>query len=402
MKKWYANAYVIVVVTISLMGIAVSSLLFLLIPQSGEVLLLMQRRMVAAKTYYVETDVRWRGEHEAVDGTAKESVAFSSAGWRDMTDPAAVRSQETFSLAIGAEQPVSFKGEHVGLDDTHFLRFSALPDRIGTLHFSDYRDRWLRLDTGTLLKETALPLVGGATPPLSVEARVELTEQFRRTPFLSVAERLKSETISGAQTHHYKVVPEILFFKDHYMAAERARLGRDLTGKERLAADAFFADLSPEDGEIWIGKRDYYLYRIRLRFRYDDGKRDGTFDLTIDFSRFNQPPMIAGPTEGVTDVTPLLASLLQGLQSHLPLAKDGTVPRGTAESGSLGLPVDYAQPGQEDPDQDGLVDSLEGFYGTDRNNPDTDADGMNDGDEVKEGRNPSGTGLLFDFTGGKF
>jgi len=47
-----------------------------------------------------------------------------------------------------------------------------------------------------------------------------------------------------------------------------------------------------------------------------------------------------------------------------------------------------------DSDQDGLSDEEEIFYGTDKNNPDSDGDGYLDGDEVKKSYNPLGEGKL--------
>lgn len=41
-----------------------------------------------------------------------------------------------------------------------------------------------------------------------------------------------------------------------------------------------------------------------------------------------------------------------------------------------------------DQDTDGLADWLEEFYGSNLNNPDTDGDGTNDGDEISQKRNP--------------
>jgi len=49
-----------------------------------------------------------------------------------------------------------------------------------------------------------------------------------------------------------------------------------------------------------------------------------------------------------------------------------------------------------DSDLDGLTDEQERILGTDPNNPDTDGDGVSDGDEVKAGRNPLGSGTLKD------
>lgn len=47
---------------------------------------------------------------------------------------------------------------------------------------------------------------------------------------------------------------------------------------------------------------------------------------------------------------------------------------------------------KKDSDNDGLKDWEEGLWGTDPNNPDTDGDGTNDGDEVSAGRNSSVAG----------
>ena len=54
----------------------------------------------------------------------------------------------------------------------------------------------------------------------------------------------------------------------------------------------------------------------------------------------------------------------------------------------------YDMVGVGDRDHDGLDASLEKFYGTDDNNPDTDGDGFEDGAEVRGGYNPNGKGTL--------
>lgn len=51
-------------------------------------------------------------------------------------------------------------------------------------------------------------------------------------------------------------------------------------------------------------------------------------------------------------------------------------------------PLVADNPGNDDPDQDGLSNDEEATYGTDPYNPDTDNDGVNDGDEVEAGTDP--------------
>jgi hypothetical protein len=226
--------------------------------------------------------------------------------------------------------------------------------------------------------------------------RQALLDELRRTPFFRFDRRLKNDTLGGVPVYHYQVMPQILFFKDYFIRLETARLGRELTNKERLELDAFFAEVSPEEGEIWIGRRDYYLYRMRLRFRYDNGERNGTLSLTLNFGRFNQPSGVAAPESAPEDITPIVVSLLPGIASHLPLADEGVVKRGATAKEEEGLAASY-EVEDEDTDKDGLGAGLEHFYGTDPNDADTDDDGTNDGAEVEAGSNPKGPGGLFDF-----
>jgi hypothetical protein len=381
-------------------------LLFLLIPPPAEVMLSMQRHLAAAETFRADVDVRYVGTRGEGRPLTNERWSYKASGWHDRRDPAMRRSQEDFAVTAGdpAAGGLTFAGAHVALGDAHFLNFSELPARVGPLHLEGRSAKWLRADALPLYNLTALPLAGGngtaAPPRLAPESRAALAAQFARTPFLTVTEALKAEVVDGRDAHHYRVRPEPLFLKDAYVSAETARLGRPLSDKETADADAFFAALAPETGEIWIGKRDGLPKRLRLAFAYDDGKRSGRLEASVAFSRFGEEPVIAGP-EQAEDVTPLLASLLVGLREHLPMAKSGQAQRGAADARS-GLPVQAFSPGSEDVDSDGLSALLEYFYGTDPNVADTDGDGMSDGDEVSSGRNPAGPGPLFDFTGGHF
>jgi len=405
-KKWYANVYILLTILISVIALSMAALMLLLLPQSSEIIRLMQWRMVNAKSYIVDASVTWQGESKTKNEVGNvqrhdEYVTFDTSGWVDREDPELPRTQQKFDLEAGKKDPLPFAGDYVRIGDANYFNLRKLPSRLGTLHFDEFRDRWLRVDVKRLLSLVTLPLVGGEHPELSEEDKAFLIDEFRQTPFIQVEEKLQSENIGGVRTYHYKVRPEKLFFKDFYVLAESKRLGRELTNKERLAAESFFANVTEDSGEMWIGAGDYYLYRVRLRFKYDNGERSGYLSLTASFSQFGQTPVIQAPTSEVEDVTQVLASLLPGFKEHLPLAKEGQVPWGTADE-KTGLPIKVADEGQDDPDKDGLPNSLERFYGSDPNNPDTDGDGKKDGDEVNAGDNPTGAGKLFDFFGGRF
>ncbi|MEY4744513.1 MAG: hypothetical protein RL272_458 [Candidatus Parcubacteria bacterium] len=260
-KKWYTNIGILLTIVISLVAVSMAALMLLLLPQSSEIIRFMQWRMVNAKSFYVESDIAYQGGLARKDAggairRSDEAVTLGAEGWFDRRDPALPKSRQKFDLEVGKADPLPFVGEHAHAGDADYFNFSQLPSRMGTLHFEAFRNRWLRIDVKRLLSLIDLPVVGGEHPDLKDEDKAYLLEQFRQTPFVGVEEKLKTEVLGGVPTYHYKVLPEILFFKDYYVLAESKRLGRELTSKERLAADAFFANVTAENGEMWIGTRD--------------------------------------------------------------------------------------------------------------------------------------------------
>lgn len=149
--------------------------------------------------------------------------------------------------------------------------------------------------------------------------------------------------------------------------------------------------------EVWIGKNDRFMYKVKVDGKFDkkflemieeeivakeefmnpemlkDGGPSKSIDETIigffNMSDFNKPVSIEEPKEA--------ESLLKVLEE--------------ISRGSLSPYRDTIVPGS-DFDNDGLTDDMEKFYGTDKNNPDTDGDGHKDGDEVNRGYDPKAAG----------
>lgn len=402
-KKWYANVYFLLMIIISGAAMCMAALTLLLLPQSGEVIRIMQWRTVRARSFDIDLTARYEGWQESrndngVVKKVREAVEFESNGPVDVADPLAERLRQDFRLTVGADDPkLGFEGEYRRLGQADFAYLRELPEMLGAIKLSPYRDKWLTFDVERLRRSIDSPFFGAPGRALDEFDRQYLVEQFRITPFLKFVAKLKAETIGGVSTHHYQVKPEILFIKDYVIQSEGLRLGRELTKKERDFLDTFFANITAEDGEVWVGKKDYYLYRMRLRFRYDDGVRSGVLSLTVNLSGFNAKQELEDAPPGVENVDDILRSLLPSAMAHLPLAGQATIRPTDEPTATKGLPILLPAMGQDDQDKDGLSAALESFYGTDPTNPDTDGDGVKDGAEVDQGLNPNGPGRLFDF-----
>ncbi len=402
-KKWYTNVYVLLMFIVSGAAIATASLLFLLIPQSGEVIRIMQWRMVNARSFRAEVAIRYNGsvENKTTGDKTAESFSLDSLGPIDRSDQEKDNMAQKFDLSVGSVGSANEAAGELRVVGSHdFINFSELPERLGIVDLTPFKDKWLTFNVDNIRRNLALPIVGGEGKPMSDEDRLYLIDQIRVTPFLRFEGRLKSETIGGVKTNHYKVVPEKLFLKDYIIQSETRRLGvPELSSAQRNFLDTFFANVTPDEGELWIGKGDYYLYRMRLRFIFSDEStgRHGTFDLTAGFSEFNKPVKVEAPTGDVQNIDLIVQSLLPSIAEHLPLAKEGKANVVGLEQPEGGLPVTLQTTATEDSDNDGLPDTLEHFYGSDPMNPDTDGDGYQDGYEVNNGLNPTGPGKLFDF-----
>jgi hypothetical protein len=372
----------------------------LLLPQVSEILDIMKWRMATARTVRVDTDIEWRGWKTVTDSKGKatrepESVRVTTSGLVDRSDRKETKQTHLFRTAIGSPDPAYlFEGEFRRLGKDNHLRLDKVPEDIGTFRLDRFSERWLQLELADVLEAVDLPLIGGGRP-LSDESRAYLADQFRMTPFISVVNRLQNDMLGDKTLLHYEVRPEVLFFKDFYMTEEKLRRDRELTEDERYAIDRFFANIQPEIGEMWIG-RDYYLYRLRLRFRYDDGLREGVLSMQFDFSHFNEPVLVGPPEGEVEDVKEIIDSLLPNIVNKLPMAAMGGQRIVSEDGWRGGLGAEGVEQ-DPDPDGDGLSNTLEFFYGSDPENPDTDGDGVSDGEEVEKGMNPNGPGGLFDF-----
>lgn len=88
------------------------------------------------------------------------------------------------------------------------------------------------------------------------------------------------------------------------------------------------------------------------------------FEMSLNLSGFNQPTKITRP-ENAENLVKTMEEMFGGFMGEMVPSSD------------------------LDSDNDGLSNNMEEIYGTDKNNPDTDGDGHKDGEEVKNGYDPT-------------
>ncbi|MCK4799597.1 hypothetical protein KAS31_01325 [Candidatus Parcubacteria bacterium] len=98
------------------------------------------------------------------------------------------------------------------------------------------------------------------------------------------------------------------------------------------------------------------------------GDNSLNFKMNLSLSNFNQPIKITRPEEA-ENLVEIMEEMFGGFMGGMTPSSSGP-----------------------DFDNDGLNNEMEEIYGTDKNNPDTDGDGFKDGEEVKNGYDPTISG----------
>ena len=315
------------------------------------------------------------------------TVRFGSRGVFDLSQLPEVTTSEQFALQTSVEG-AEVAGEYRKLPSSSYLYISTAPD-YQDIDLNAFEDEWISIPSTFSLSA----LAGEAPRKVSQEDFDRLAELLQTVDLVNVERTGIVEIIDGDVALPYEFVLDKEGMQAFLAAWWEIQKGSVIDAVSYQSIVERVDALDSAHGTMWIGRKSFLLHRLVV-------KTPDT-DLRIALSDFNKPVTIEAPQE-ITDIRLILSDLGFNV-SALPTAADG---RSTGSSTTTGGTEFGALPGTEDnaaavkandPDEDGLGNSFEYFYGSNPNNPDTDGDGVNDGEEVRHGQNPTGKGSLFSF-----
>lgn len=268
-------------------------------------------------------------------------------------------------------------------------------------------DQWLALDTG----ETE-SLSGGAIPVGQVGLFSDWTEAektlartaVRSAQLFTVQKKTATEEVSGVKTSKYPIALNNEGAQAFLISIKSILTAHGMT-------DAQFSEMMTDvqtwkvSGSVWVGTKDYQLYKAELTV----GNADQMLKVNATLTNHNQPVTVETPTEVVTVEEIMAAIAKESIEEPVTPPEGLTAPTtpGSEEDGATvatdtdqdGVTdaqevIDGTDPEEEDSDSDGLNDGDEKIYDTDPLEPDTDGDTYTDGEEVKNGYSPIGPGAL--------
>lgn len=227
-----------------------------------------------------------------------------------------------------------------------------------------------------------LPLLGQRLPyELTADERAALLQLLKKIDLVDAKATGVVEIIGAEAVLPYRFVVNQEGLAVLLAAWWKIQHGEEIDAARFQALTSQVATLADLEGTLFIGRESFLLHRLTLK--------STELKLRLDLSGFNLPAEVSNGQE----MRKVLSDLGFNVAA-LPVAENAKVSK-VRTSASTNAVDDTAT--DDDPDDDGLDNTEELFYGTDANHPDSDGDGVSDGEEVANGQNPKGDGGLFSF-----
>ena len=317
----------------------------------AEVMGIVAQKMANVDNYHLKTDF------QLTDSQNQGIFSLSFDGTTDKSKKDFRKKDYIFSVKISAlGQPMLIAGEEKTLGDVSYVKITSFPSLpiLAILGFNPslFQGKWVRIDKNSLAEaRNELGVQRETNQELSPEKKKvakQLTDLFnqKKAEIVKIVKELNGEKINGHNTYHYLVQGDMNQLKSFLQEANNIIL-RDSsffgTDKEKKdwqnfttvffqSYDDIVKKLGDINFEIWVGKSDKLLYRVKLDKEVDLTKfaRPETLQkmslkkveilLDINFSNFNKKVNITAPQKAV-DIKDIISgmgftqNLLQQYQS---------------------------------------------------------------------------------------
>jgi hypothetical protein len=333
-------------------------------PEPDKVIQEMSQTMEKLKTVHSETKVDFEAQNEFMPIKFQMDLKDDT----DKTDSKNLKSAGKFNLLFNISAvEYSLSGESKNLNKISFLKLDIIPGPVITFlremlgfNWSSVGGKWIKIDPESLAE--SLPDI--IKKFLSADEQVMMEELFQKQETMEISEEKQKEIedkikkitsgkkffivkkeladtdIGGVKMYHYimtldrkevkSTIPDIviLFFdtaKDlnpelfqTMTEEEEYDAKKDIVDGLNKSFDEFFSKVGDIDGEVWIGKKDYLLYKVKIDKEIDLNQiSEGSegkiiFKLDTDISNFDKPVLIEEP-KGSKPLEDILLEIANGL-----------------------------------------------------------------------------------------
>jgi len=307
-------------------------------PNPRKVIGKMIEKMVEVKTFHSNARARIK-----TSGDQPAQMLIKIDGDSDIADSQNPRTASNFKFRIEEEKEgyLFLEGKIKSVKDASYLKLDRV-DLSPELKFylemlgineSKIIGQWFKINKtteGAKGGSEQLELPKGEQE----KAKKEVIELLKKRRIYTV-KKMPDEEINGKKAYHYilslnkkevkKMIPELFDIVKKYSNKESKeelnKAGTAEIEKIKQSIDEFFEKINGLDIEVWIGREDYLLYKVKADKGIEmgalekgsKGSLEVSFDLTL--SKFNQPMKIEMPQKFL-DMNDLLPPLIQSNYSQ--------------------------------------------------------------------------------------
>lgn len=244
-------------------------------------------------------------------------ISIDFNGVADGSNPKTPKAQVSLDMRVDASPEGKFAvgvetrliGEDIYAKLTRFEFDPAIPFIDGIILL--LRDQWFKVDRKSL--EELNGYSGAFTPgasQFSDEELKRLEDALRNARIIRVTQTLPNDTIEGAKTFHYKFALNTEGLRSYMVEIMNVMEAKNASNEELsqikalLESEAFneVLDMIVEGfmGDIWIGKKDFFPYRVSAGFALKDAesqKEAAIISFLFNMKDFNKPVSVEAPAD---------------------------------------------------------------------------------------------------------
>ena len=265
------------------------------VKQPAEVLKNMNAKMAETTTY--DYNMVMSAAMSGIPGTTVDTnVTATVDGKVDMKDDKVAQSMN-MKIDVSSEgMLISADGNLVATPEMLYAKLNTVPN-LGLFDLSAIKGTWFKFD---LAKLTQGAKAGEKVDlqKLTADQKALAKKIWENTKLITVVKDFGVEKLDNVgKAYHYQVKinkdEAEKMIKEMYVLMEK----KDFTADEVIQLQTALANLDTANIEIWVGYKDYYIYKMTFAMDMNIESATAKLKLTANFANFNKPVAIEIPAD---------------------------------------------------------------------------------------------------------
>ena len=242
------------------------------------------------------------GSSGQVAGITNSALKFDFSGSTDFSNPASPNSANAFTISF---QNFSASMEARLIGANVFVRLTQATT-FGLFDLSKIKNVWIKSDRS----EFANPTADSSASNLTAGQTKQIEDLYAQIKPIQITKKLPDDEINSTSVYSFNYHINKDALNRLVSGSYNIIYGHPMPNDQQLS---LLQGVNFNDGQMWIGKKDNYLYKMNGGFALNFGSTtpvSGQIDWEINLSNFNEPVNIETPTDAKS--TEEIQGLLMG------------------------------------------------------------------------------------------